>query len=137
MAFDPERQARDDNMTAWHRQAVAAGQKRTLSRTANGDLYSYARDELGFARAGSGAIVTSWWGMWVMAVVFTGIAVFSVVLVFPPTGQGQGPLWGALFLTVLSIGGVAYSASLAVRERSAKRVRSERGIPEPSPRQLN
>jgi hypothetical protein len=137
VALDPERQARDDNMKAWHQQAVAAGQKRTLSRTMNGDLYSYARDELGFARAGSGAIVTSWWGMWVLAVVFTGIAVFSVVLVFAPTGQGQDPLWGALFLTLLSLGGVAYSASLAVRERSAKRVRRERGIPEPSPRQLN
>lgn len=137
MAFDPGRQARDAEMNAWHEQAVAGGQKRILSRTVNGDLYSYARDELGFARAGSGAIVTSWWGMWVLAVVFAGITVFSVVLVFVPTGQGQDPLWGALVLTLLGLGGVAYASRLAVRERNAKRLRRERQVPEPSPRQLN
>ncbi|WP_253182801.1 hypothetical protein [Arthrobacter sp. SW1] len=60
---------------------------------------------------------------------------FSVVLVFAPTGQD--PLWGALFLTVLSLGCVAYAARLAMRELAAKRIRRERGIPEPSPRQLN
>lgn len=137
MASDPGRQARDAEMTAWHQQATANGEKRILSRTMNGDLYSYARDELGFARAGSGAIVTSWVGMWILAAVFAGIAVFSVVLVFAPAGQGGDPLWGALFLTVLSLGGVAYAARLAVRELAAKKLRRERGIPEPSPRQLN
>jgi hypothetical protein len=137
VAFDPGRQARDAEMTAWHQQAVANGERRILSRTMNGDLYSYARDELGFARAGSGAIVTSWVGMWILAAVFAGIAVFSVVLVFAPTGQGGEPMWGALFLTVLSLGGVAYAVRLAVRELAAKKLRRERGIPEPSPRQLN
>lgn len=137
MVFDRERDLRDREMEAFHRAALSRGERRSLYRTMNGDLYSYAQDEIGIARTGSGPTVTSWWGMWILAVVFAGIAVFSVVLVFAPTGQGQDPLWGALFLTVLSLGGVAYAARLAMREFAAKRIRRERGIPEPSPRQLN
>lgn len=137
MQNDVEGRRRDDEMRQRHEQAVAAGEKRVLSRTMEGRLYSYARDEIGFARAGSGPIVTSAVGMLVLAVVFAAFTVLSVWLITAPTSQGQDPLWGALFLTLGGFAGVIYASRLAVAEIRAKRVRRERGIPEPSPRQLN
>ena len=137
MQNDVEGRRRDDEIRQRHEQAVAAGEKRVLSRTMEGRLYSYARDEIGFARAGSGPIVTSAVGMLVLAVVFAAFTVLSVWLIAAPTSQGQDPLWGALFLTLGGFAGVIYASRLAVAEIRAKRVRRERGIPEPSPRQLN
>ena len=137
MQNDVEGRRRDDEIRQRHEQAVAAGEKRVLSRTMEGRLYSYARDEIGFARAGSGPIVTSAVGMLVLAVVFAAFTVLSVWLITAPTSQGQDPLWGALFLTLGGFAGVIYASRLAVAEIRAKRVRRERGIPEPSPRQLN
>jgi hypothetical protein len=137
MQNDVEGRRRDDEMRQRHEQAVASGEKRVLSRTMEGRLYSYARDEIGFARAGSGPIVTSAVGMLVLAVVFAAFTVLSVWLLAAPTSQGQDPLWGALFLTLGGFAGVIYASRLAVAEIRAKRVRRERGIPEPSPRQLN
>ena len=137
MQYDAEGRRRDDDMRERHEQAVAAGEKRVLSRTMEGRLYSYARDEIGFARAGSGPIVTSAVGMVVLGVVFVAFTVLSVFLVAAPTAQGQDPLWGALFLTFGWHAGTIYSVRLATAEFRAKRIRRERGIPEPSPRQLN
>ena len=137
MQYDAEGRRRDDDMRERHEQAVAAGEKRVLSRTMEGRLYSYARDEIGFARAGSGPIVTSAVGMVVLGVVFVAFTVLSVFLVAAPTAQGQDPLWGALFLTFGGLAGTIYASRLAVAEFRAKRIRRERGIPEPSPRQLN
>lgn len=137
MQNDVEGRRRDDEIRQRHEQAVAAGEKRVLSRTMEGRLYSYARDEIGFARAGSGPIVTSAVGMLVLAVVFAAFTVLSVWLITAPTSQGQDPLWGALFLTLGGFAGVIYASRLAVAEIRAKRVRRKRGIPEPSPRQLN
>ena len=127
----------DDEMRERHAQAMAAGEKRVLSRTMEGRLYSYARDEIGFARAGSGPIVTSAVGMVVLAVVFAAFIVLSVLLIAAPASQGQDPLWAALFLTFGGLAGAIYTSRLAVAEFRAKRIRRERGIPEPSPRQLN
>lgn len=137
MQYDAEGRRRDDEIRERHDQAVAAGEKRVLSRTMEGRLYSYARDEIGFARAGSGPIVTSAVGMVVLASVFAAFTVLSVLLIAAPTTQGQDPLWGALFLTFGGLAGTIYASRLAVAEFRAKRVRRERGIPEPSPRQLN
>ena len=137
MQYDAEGRRRDDDMRERHEQAVAAGEKRVLSRTMEGRLYSYARDEIGFARAGSGPIVTSAVGMVVLGVVFVAFTVLSVFLVAAPTAQGQDPLWGALFLTFGGLAGTIYAVRLATAEFRAKRIRRERGIPEPSPRQLN
>lgn len=137
MQYDAESRRRDDEIRERHDQAVAAGEKRVLSRTMEGRLHSYARDEIGFARAGSGPIVTSAVGMVVLASVFAAFTVLSVLLITAPTSQGQDPLWGALFLTFGGLAGTIYAGRLAAAEFRAKRVRRERGIPEPSPRQLN
>ncbi len=128
----------DDEVRSRHEQAVAAGEKRLLTRTLDrGRLHSYAADEIGFARAGSGPIVTTAPGMVVLALVFAALTVFSLVLVAAPTSQGEGPLWGALVLTALGAAGVLYALRLAVSEFKARRIRRERGLPEPSPRQLD
>jgi hypothetical protein len=127
----------DNQERARHDQALAAGEKRVLSRTMEGRLYSYARDEIGFARAGSGPIATSTVGMVVLAVVFAAFTVLSVLLIAAPASQGQDPLWGALCLAFGGLEGTIYASRLAVAEFRAKRIRRERGIPEPSPRQLN
>lgn len=128
----------DDEVRSRHEQAVAAGEKRLLTRTLDrGRLHSYAADEIGFARAGSGPIVTTAPGMVVLALVFAALTVFSLVLVAAPTSQGEGPLWGALVLTAIGAAGVLYALRLAVSEFKARRIRRERGLPEPSPRQLD
>lgn len=128
----------DDEVRSRHEQAVAAGEKRLLTRTLDrGRLHSYAADEIGFARAGSGPIVTTAPGMLVLALVFAALTVFSLVLVAAPTSQGEDPLWGALVLTAIGAAGVLYALRLAVSEFKARRIRRERGLPEPSPRQLD
>jgi hypothetical protein len=72
-----------------------------------------------------------------MAVFFAALAVFSIMLVAGPTSRGQDPLWGALVLTVAGIGGVLYAARMARVASRARRLRAERGLPEPSARQFD
>lgn len=111
--------------------------KRTLHRTVTGELYSYSREELGIVTASSHAQVRSAVGFLVLAAVFAAVAVFSIFLVAGPTTKGQGPMWSALFLTVMGVGGVLYAVRMAKVASRAKRLRRERGIPEPSARQLD
>jgi hypothetical protein len=127
----------DDQVRAYHEQAVARGDKRVLFRTVEGRLHSYARDELGVVTASSHPQVRSAGGFLVMAGFFAAVAVFSVLLVAGPTSRGQDPLWGALILTVAGIGGVLYAARMARVASRAKRLRAERGIPEPTARQFD
>lgn len=138
MPKDAADRQHDEEVRAAHEHAVAAGEKRLLTRTMDrGRLHSYAADEIGFARAGSGPIVTTAVGMVILAAVFAAVTVFSVVLVAAPTSQGESPMWGALVLTVIGAAGVLYAVRLAVSEFKARRIRRERGLPEPSPRQLD
>lgn len=111
--------------------------ERILHRTVTGELYSYSREELGVVTASSHAQVRSAAGFLVMAVVLAAVAVFSIFLVAGPTTRGQDPMWSALFLTVMGVGGVLYALRMAKVASRAKRLRRERGIPEPSARQLD
>lgn len=131
------RSRRDDEVRQWHQQAVAAGQQRVLTRTINGELHSYARDEIGVVTASSHPTVRSAGGFVVMALFFAAVAVFSILLVAGPTSQGKDPLWGALLLTAGGVGGVAYATGLAVVAAKARRLRAERGLPEPTARQFD
>jgi hypothetical protein len=72
-----------------------------------------------------------------MAVFFAALAVFSIMLVAGPTSRGQDPLWGALILTAAGAAGVLYAARMAGVAAKAKRLRVERGIPEPTARQFD
>ncbi|HEU4666817.1 MAG TPA: hypothetical protein VFS79_04070 [Arthrobacter sp.] len=127
----------DDQVRAYHDQALARGDKRILFRTVEGRLHSYSREELGVVTASSHPQVRSAAGFLVMAVFFAAVAVFSVMLVAGPTSRGQDPLWGALVLTIAGIGGVLYAARMARVASRAKRLRAERGIPEPTARQFD
>lgn len=127
----------DDQVRADHDQALARGDKRVLFRTVEGRLHSYTREELGVVTASSHPQVRSAGGFLVMALFFAAVAVFSVMLVAGPTSRGQDPLWGALILTAAGIGGVLYAARMARVASRAKRLRAERGIPEPTARQFD
>ncbi|TQJ41846.1 hypothetical protein FBY33_3965 [Arthrobacter sp. SLBN-112] len=127
----------DDQVRAEHEQALARGEKRVLFRTVEGRLYSYAKDELGVVTASSHPQVRSVVGFLVLAVVFAAVAVFSILLVAGPTSRGQDPMWDALFLTVLGVAGVLYALRMAKVAARAKRLRTERGIPEPTARQFD
>ena len=138
MDNEATRRHEDEQTRAWHEHAIAAGEKRLLTRTMDGgQLHSYAADEVGFARAGSGPIVTTAPGMLVLGVVFAAVTAFSAFLFAAPTADGQDPLWGALVLTIGGIAGLVFAVRLALSEFRARRVRRDRGIPDPSPRQLN
>ena len=75
----------DDQVRAYHEQALARGDKQILFRTAEGRLHSYTREEL----------------------------------------------------TVAGAAGVLYAARMAGVAAKAKRLRAERGIPEPTARQFD
>ena len=138
MDNDAARRSEDEPTRALHEQAVAAGEKRLLTRTVDGGrLHSYAADEIGFARAGSGPIVTTAPGMLLLGLFFAAVTAFSIFLIAAPAANGQDPLWGALVLTIGGIAGLVYAARLARSEFRARRIRRERGVPDPSPRQLN
>lgn len=127
----------DSVIRAHHEQAVAQGENRVLCRTVDGRLYSYARDEIGVLTASSHPTVRSAGGFAGMAVLFGFLAAFSLVLVNAPTGDGGDPMWGALVLTVLGLAGMAYAGRLAAVAARAKRLRRERGVPEPTSRQFD
>ena len=138
MDNDAARRREDEQTRAWHKHAVAAGERRLLTRTMDGGrLHSYAADEIGFARAGSGPIVSTAPGMLVLGAVFAAVTAFSIFLIAAPTANGQDPMWAALVLTIGGIAGLVYAVRLALSEFRARKIRRERGIPDPSPRQLN
>lgn len=110
---------------------------RILFRTVDGGLHGYSRDELGVVTAGSHPTVRSAGGFTFIALFFAALTAFSVLLITGPTSSGGDPLWGALVLTVLGLGGVVYAGRLALIAGRAKRLRSERGIPEPTSRQFD
>jgi hypothetical protein len=130
-------QHRDDQVRTEHELALARGEKRVLSRTVDGRLHSYAKDEIGIVNASSHPTARSAVDFTVMAVVFAVFAVGSIFLVGAPTSRGQDPMWGALVLTVASVGGVIYSARLAATAGKAKRLRVERSLPEPTAKQFD
>lgn len=103
----------------------------------DGRLHSYAKDELGVVTASSQPQVRSAVGFLMMAVAFAGVAVFSIFLVAGPTSRGQDPMWGALFLTAAGLGGALDAIRMAKVASRAKRLRAERGIPEPTSRQFD
>lgn len=131
MIFDRERERRNDEVYAEHKQALARGQKRVLRRTDTGELHSYPDDEVGFSPGRGQVQVRTWWGMGILTfglgVVFLG----SLALFFVPMAQGEGPLWGALFGVALG-GVVGWSTfGMARDEYRAKKLRKERGSPKP------
>ena len=129
--------AADQQVRADHEQAVAHGENRVLMRTTGGRLHSYARDELGVVTASSHPTVRSAGGLLVMTFFFAAVAAFSILLVTGPATRGGDPMWGALVLTAAGLGGVAYAGRLAGIAAKAKRLRTERGVPEPSARQFD
>jgi hypothetical protein len=127
----------DDQVRAEHEQALARGEKRILFRTVEGKLHSYAKDELGVVTASSHPQVRSAAGFVVLSLVFAAVAVFSVLLVVGPTSRGGNPMWDAMFLAVAGVAGVVYAIRMARVASRAKRLRAERGVPEPTARQLD
>lgn len=117
--------------------AAGGNEKRILHPTVTGELHSYSREELGIVTASSHAQVRSAVGFLIMAVFLAAVAVFSVFLVAGPTTRGGDPMWSALFLTAAGVGGAVYALRMAKVASRAKRLREERGIPEPSGRQFD
>lgn len=130
MYSDHERH--NDAVYAEHKAAVAAGEKRVLSKTSTGELHSYPADEIGFLPGRGQAQVSTWWGMGILAVVAGLLTVFSVVILLAPLGQGQSPMWGGLFLTAFAGAITLYMVTLSRQEYRATQLRKLRGSPKPS-----
>ncbi|WP_454811408.1 hypothetical protein [Paenarthrobacter nitroguajacolicus] len=127
-----DRERRNDAVYAEHKAAVAAGEKRVLRNTSTGELHSYPADEIGFTPGSGQAQVGTWWGMGILAVVAAILTVFSVVLLLAPLGQGQSPMWGALFLTAGGGAFTFYAVTLSRQEYRATQLRELRGSPKPN-----
>lgn len=129
---NPERAARDEEMWQWHKQALAAGQRRVLSRTMSGELYSYAKDEIGFRRNGPGNGVSTLRGLIVVTAVMAAFGILTAVMavgVWSPDGE---PAWGFLVLTLFAAAMVWWGVRCAISEIKAKKIREQRGVPTPS-----
>lgn len=132
MDNDAARRREDDQTRAMHEQAVAAGEKRLLTRTMDGGrLHSYPADEIGFSPGRGQVQVRSWWGMGILTAVMGLLVVISVVILLGPVGRNELPFWGALFLTALGGFGAWYTFGMARSEYRAKKLRKERRVPEP------
>lgn len=129
MAADPQRELRDQQATAWHEQAVAAGQKRVLRRARNGELVSYLPEEYGVGRSGLGPKIHTVWGHAVLVaceLVFLG-------LVFQAISRGYDRVPAGAWFAVAFFGLViAYSAWNLVKEAKATMLRRQRGLPTPA-----
>jgi hypothetical protein len=131
MFHQSEREKRNDSVYAEHKRAVAAGEKRVLRTTSTGELHSYPGDEIGFTPGRGQAQVRTWWGMGILAVFAALLVALSVLIFLAPLGQGEGPFWGALFLTALSGGFAFYAFKLARDEYRAAQLRKLRKSPTP------
>ncbi|HKT57626.1 MAG TPA: hypothetical protein VJR25_12710 [Microbacterium sp.] len=135
MAATAGRPARDAGNMDDHRAAIARGEKRTLLRTTDGRLWSYAPDELGFRRDGFMQVRT-WWGVGIIALVmFAGLVLSAYLFVQPGLADGKPgwtPFWGALWLTAVALLLLVVSLRYMLRELRARRIRRERGVPEPA-----
>ena len=127
-----DRERRNDAVYAEHKAAVAAGEKRVLRNTSTGELHSYPADEIGFTPGSGQAQVSTWWGMGILAVVAAVLTAFSVVMLLAPLGQGQSPMWGALFLTAGGGAFTFYALTLSRQEYRATQLRKLRGSPKPN-----
>ena len=118
-----------------HRAAIARGEKRTLLRTKDGGWHSYAADELGFRRDGL-IQVRTWWGVGIIGLImFAGLILSGYLFIEPGLDDGKPgwtPYWGALWLTAVAVILLTVSLRYMVRELRARRVRRERGVPEPA-----
>jgi hypothetical protein len=131
MVYDRERERRNDAVYAEHKRAVAGGEKRVLRKTSIGELHSYPADEIGFTPGRGQAQVSTWWGMGILAVFAALMTVISVLILLAPLGKGEGPFWGALFLTAMSGSLTCYAFILARDEYRAAQLRKHRGSPKP------
>ncbi|WP_426226308.1 hypothetical protein [Pseudarthrobacter sp. DSP2-3-2b1] len=131
MTFDRDRERRNDEVYADHKAALARGEKRVLRRTNTGELHSYPGDEIGFSPGRGQVQVRSWWGMGILTAVMGLLVILSLVILMLPLGNGEPPLWGALFLTALGGFGAWYTFGMARDEYRAKKLRKERNAPDP------
>ncbi|MDQ0663417.1 hypothetical protein QFZ35_001915 [Arthrobacter ulcerisalmonis] len=118
-----------------HEGSRCKNDERILHLTATGELHGYRREEPGRVTASSQAQVRSAAGFLVLAVVFAAVAVFFILLVTGLTSRGEDPMWSSLFLTLAGASGALYALRRARVASTARRLRAERGIPEPSARQ--
>ena len=131
MTFDRERERRNDDVSAEHKEALARGEERVLRRTDTGELHSYPADEIGFSPGRGHVQVRTWWGMGILTTVMGLLVILSLLILLGPVGQGGQPFWGALFLTALGGFGAWYTFGMARDEYRAKKLRRARHAPEP------
>ncbi|MGO4435656.1 hypothetical protein AB4Y88_20945, partial [Paenarthrobacter sp. RAF9] len=84
MSFDRERERRNDDVYAEHKEALARGEKRVLRKTDTGELHSYPADEIGFSPGRGQVQVRSWWGMGILAAVMGLLVILSGVILLAP-----------------------------------------------------
>ena len=134
MKNDPQRASRDAAVTAWHNEAVTAGQtERMLVRAINGELVSYLPEESGVARMTHGNTITSVWANWLMAGIMIAIMVVIPWSILVAIGKTNGhPSFWLWLLPLIFVPLALYFAKKARREAKAVKLRYERGLPAPT-----
>jgi hypothetical protein len=122
----------DEEVWQWHKQALAAGQRRVLSRTMTGELHSYAKDEIGFRRNGPGNGVSTLRGLLVVTAVMTAFGIMTTAMAAGAWSPDGKPAWGFLMLSAFAAAMVWWGLHCAVSEIKAKKIRKQRGLPTPS-----
>ena len=134
MGYDSDRERRNNEVVQEHKAALARGEKRVLRTTKDGELHSYAADEIGFSPGRGTPQVSSWWGMGILFCFMVALSLGTLGVAFAPLASGSAPLWGLLIVTAFGSLGAWYFFGLARDEYRAKKLRVERGTPEPGER---
>jgi hypothetical protein len=80
--------------------------------------------------------VRTWWGVGIIGLIMlAGLALSAYLFIQPGLTDDQPgwtPYWGALWLTAIVVILLVVLVRYLVRERRERRVRRERGVPEPA-----
>lgn len=129
--FYIERDRRDEVTRHWHNTAVSRGDDRVILRAKNGELHSYLAEEIGFSPGSHGVTISTGTGMLVGSVFCILIALAAMVYSFIAPGATGGERVGVFFAGSLFAGVALLFNTYWRREAKAKRLRKQRGLPEP------
>ncbi|SEB75379.1 hypothetical protein [Arthrobacter woluwensis] len=134
MAFSNDRERHNDEVIREHKAALARGEKRVLRHTKDQGLRSYPADEIGFSPGRGHPQVSTWWGMGILFTFMVLLGLGTLVVLFVVLANGGPAPWGILVVTAFAALLSWYFFGMARDEYRARKLRRNRGTPEPSDR---
>ena len=97
----------------------------------DGRKHSYSLEEYGNSTHGLEPQIRSVWGMTILSVVMVAMTLAGIPIFLSTLDHPDGPVWGALVSVVVLAPFTWVGVDATIREARAKRLRKQRGIPDP------